>query len=52
LNDPRPEPDGLLVIVIHVTEGTAVHWQLDPVMMETLALRPVDCAVTFVGETV
>jgi hypothetical protein len=52
LNDPRPEPEALLVIVIHVTDGTAVHEQLEPVMMDTLALRPVDAAVTLVGDTV
>jgi hypothetical protein len=52
LNDPRPEPDALLVIVIQLTDDTAVHGQFDPVIIDTLALRPVDCAVTLVGDTV
>jgi hypothetical protein len=51
LNDARPVPDALLVIVIHVTDGTAVQVQLEPVTIDTLALRPVDGAVTLVGET-
>ena len=44
-------PLALLVIVIQLTELVAVQAQLDPVMIETLPLRPLDGADTLVGET-
>jgi hypothetical protein len=39
------------VIVIQLTELTAVHAQLDPVMIEMLPRLPVDAADTLVGDT-
>jgi hypothetical protein len=52
LNEPRPEPDALLVIVIQLDELAAVHAQLEPVTIEMLPFSPVDAAETLVGETV
>jgi hypothetical protein len=39
------------VTVIQLAALTAVHAQLDPVVTDTLALRPVDAADTAVGDT-
>ena len=51
-DEPSPDIDAPLVIVIHATLLTAVHAQLEPVVTDTLALRPVEAALTESGDTV
>ena len=49
--DPRPDMEARLVMVIHATALVAVHAQLEPVMTETVPLKPVEGADTLAGDT-